>query len=189
MMKKEKTENEQEKKDFDSVKENLSEFKELKSQYDSIKEEYDQIQDSLKRLQAEFENFRKRTESDKSKFVSIATQGLIQKILPVLDNFELALGAHNEKSDFYKGIEMIYSQLKEVMDEEGLIPINNLGDFNPNIHEAVLVDESEETEKPRVVQVLQQGFKIGDKVIRHAKVKITKKKENTDSKKQINGGN
>ena len=165
-----------EKKDKPKKPEN-QEFEELKQQYNTIKEEYDQIQESLKRLQAEFDNFRKRTDTEKSRFVNLATQELIKKILPVMDNFELALESHSEKTDFHKGIEMIYSQLKEVLNEEGLTPINRMGEFDPNIHEAVLVEETEDSQN-QVKEILQPGYKIGDKVIRHAKVKISKKKNN-----------
>lgn len=139
-------------------------------------QEYVAIKDSLQRLQAEFSNFRKRTEDEKSKFVTMATEQLIRKILPVMDNFELALNAHKEETEFSKGIEMIYAQLKEVMHEEGLTPIVTQGKFDPNIHEAILVEETDDSEN-EVKQVLQSGYKIGDKVIRHAKVKISKKKQ------------
>ena len=142
----------------------------------TIKKEYDEIKDSLQRLQAEFSNFRKRTEEEKSKFVSLATEQLIRKILPVMDNFELALEAHNESTEFSKGIEMIYAQLKQALAEEGLKPIVGQGKFDPKIHEAVLVEETEDSEN-EIKQVLQSGYKLGDKVIRHAKVKISKKKQ------------
>lgn len=138
--------------------------------------EYAAVKESLQRLQAEFSNFRKRTEAEKSRFVTMATEQLIRKLLPVMDNFELALNVHKEETEFSKGIEMIYAQLKEVLDEEGLTPIVTQGKFDPNIHEAILVEETDDSEN-EVKQVLQSGYKIGDKVIRHAKVKISKKKQ------------
>ncbi|MCF7901490.1 nucleotide exchange factor GrpE [Candidatus Woesearchaeota archaeon] len=174
---KEKNENNPE-----ELKQTSDEFQEIKIQYDTIKKEYDSIKNSLLRLQAEFDNFRKRTESEKSKFVNLASKEVVKKILPIIDNFELALESHEEKSNFYKGIEMIYSQLKEVIDEEGVEIINSMGDFNPNIHEAILVEESEKSHN-QVIEILQNGYKLGDYVLRHAKVKITKKKQTP------NGGN
>lgn len=142
------------------------EFKELKREYDDIK-------DTLQRLQAEFQNFRKRTEDEKSKFVSYATQDMIQKILPVMDNFELALETKKEDTEFYKGVEMIYAQFKEILFEQGLTPIHAKGKFDPNIHEAVLVEDSKK-ENNSIIEELQKGYMLGNRVIRHSKVKIAK---------------
>lgn len=164
------------KKEKTKVNQEVDSTRQTEANNDDVEnQDYDEIKDSLQRLQAEFSNFRKRTEDEKSKFRGLATEQLIKKILPVMDNFELALNTHKKETEFSKGIEMIYAQLKEVMDEEGLTRITGRGKFDPNIHEAVLVEEKEGSDN-EILQVLQPGYKIGEKVIRHAKVKISKKK-------------
>lgn len=155
----------------------------IEEDFKKLQIEYEDIKDTLQRIQAEFSNFRKRTEDEKSKFINLATVELIKKILPVIDNFELALEAHEEETEFYKGINMIYSQLQEVMADEGLTPIKESGKFDPNVHEAILTEESDKPNN-EVLEVLQKGYKIGDRVIRHAKVKISKNKTNGGNKNE-----
>jgi len=154
-----------------------TEVNNIENDFKKLQTEYDDMKDTLQRTQAEFSNFRKRTEDEKSKFVNLATVELLKKLLPVMDNFELALEAHKEETEFYKGIEMIYSQLQEIMVDEGLTPIKKSGKFDPNVHEAILTEESDKPNND-VLEVLQAGYKIGDRVIRHAKVKISKNKNN-----------
>jgi molecular chaperone GrpE len=126
--------------------------------------------EQLQRLQAEFDNFRKRTEKEKYELLKNANEDLIVKLLGVLDNFELAL-EHVED----KGIKMIYSELYSILEKEGLNIIKTEGDFDPKIHEAIIQEEGKENEK--IVEELQKGYILNDKVIRPSKVKITKTME------------
>ncbi|MFH1238351.1 MAG: nucleotide exchange factor GrpE [archaeon] len=123
--------------------------------------------EQLQRLQAEFENFRKRMEKEKSHFLKNANESLIVKLLGILDNFELALEHLDDK-----GINMIYSELYNILENEGLKTIKAEGKFDPRIHEALIQEEGEEDEK--IIEELLKGYTLNDKVIRPSKVKITK---------------
>lgn len=139
--------------------------------FTKLTQEYGEMKETLQRLQAEFINFRNRTETEKAKFVKLANEELILKLLPVIDNLELAIKSNKEENEFSKGVSLIYAQLKELLDSEGVKPIVATGQFDHNLHEAVLVDEGENN---KIVEELQKGYMINDKVLRHAKVKITK---------------
>ena len=123
--------------------------------------------EQLQRLQAEFENFRKRTEKEQKIIFKNANEDLIIKLLNILDNFELALEHLDDK-----GINMIYSELYDILENEGLKAIKAEGKFDPRIHEALIQEEGEEDEK--IIEELLKGYTLNDKVIRPSKVKITK---------------
>lgn len=127
----------------------------------------------LKRLQAEFENYQKRTEREQEHFRTIACAGVIERLLPVLDNFELAL--KNAGTDnFAKGVELVYAQLVEALSEYGLEPINPINEpFDPQRHEALLTEESDQ-QKNTIIEVLQKGYSLNGKLIRSAKVKVAR---------------
>jgi len=146
----------------------------IQKDFETLKTEYNDIKETLQRLQAEFTNYRKRNEEDQKRFILMSNIELLKKLLPVMDNFEIALKAKTKGEDFVKGMEMIYTQLKEILGDEGLMPINASGKFDPQLHEAVLTEESE-LEPNHIIQELQKGYKINDRVIRHSKVKISKK--------------
>jgi len=133
--------------------------------------------DTLKRLQAEFENYKKRVENQRLENIQGAARNIITQILPVFDNFEAAINATNEedkKSEMFKGFEIIFLQLKNILEENGVKEIACKGeDFNPYEHEALLQEPSEEKDNS-VLEVLQKGYKLHDKILRHAKVKIAK---------------
>lgn len=127
----------------------------------------------LQRLQAEFENFKKRTDKEKSDFVKFSTCNIITKLLPILDNFELAIKNKENKDEFIAGVEMIYEQFLQTLQDAGLEKIRAEGcEFDPYKHEALLQEESENDNI--VLQELQTGYVLGDKVLRHTKVKIGK---------------
>lgn len=147
--------------------------KENQSNFDQLEKEHKELKELLQRNLAEFQNYQKRTEKDKEHIIKTASLDLIKKILPILDNLELALNNNHEKNDFTKGIEMIYSQLTETLEEEGLQKINAEGKFNPELHEALLSEKSTQ-EKNTIIQELQKGYMVSGKVIRHTKVKISK---------------
>lgn len=144
--------------------------------------ERDAYLDDLKRLKAEFENYRKRILKEQTEVVERASSNVISGLLPVLDNFELAIAAAEETSDFermLRGIEMVYGELKEVLGSEGLRPINAKGKpFDPNFHEAAIElpsaeedPEGNETELV-VAEVLRPGYTFKDRVLRPAMVKV-----------------
>jgi molecular chaperone GrpE len=130
--------------------------------------------DTLQRLQAEFDNYRKRTEQEIIQFKERAEQNLIKELLLIIDNFELALKSNTEKTDFSKGMELIYAQLLQMLEDKGLQPIIAVNkQFDPYLHEALLTEKSKK-EPNTVLEELQKGYMIKDKVLRHSKVKVSK---------------
>jgi len=130
--------------------------------------------DRILRLQADFENFRRRTAKEKEELAAVITQNLLTDLLPLLDNFERAMAV--EQSDveaFQKGVEMIFTQLREVMEKHGLENIEAEGaPFDPNIHQAVMRVENPDVEDGTITQVLQKGYQAKGRVIRPAMVQV-----------------
>lgn len=143
---------------------------------EAYKEKIDELEDRVKRQMAEFENFRKRTEKEKSVMFDVGAKSVIEKILPVVDNFERGLAAvpEDEKSGaFADGMNMIYKQLIGELDKLGVKPIEAVGkEFDPNLHNAVMQTTSEELESGYVAQELQKGYTYHDMVIRHSMVAV-----------------
>lgn len=137
-------------------------------------ESIEEITDRLLRLQADFVNYRNRAEKDKLNTVAYATEDLVNQILPILDNFERALGTGDKDDSFYKGVKLIYDQLVQVLEKNGLEEIKCLGKcFDPNYHHGVLVEEAEADEEAgTVIDVLQKGYTLKGKVIRPTMVKV-----------------
>lgn len=148
---------------------------------DPKQEKIKELTETLQRLQAEFENYKKRIDKEKSEFVKFSKQELILKLLPTLDSFELAI-KNKDKKDFLKGVELIFSQLYSALESEGLKPIKALGEkFNPYKHE-VLMQEVSDKEEDIVLEELQKGYMLNDKVLRHTKVKVSKKDDKQKNK-------
>ncbi len=130
--------------------------------------------DRILRLQADFENFRRRTAKEKEELAVVITQNMIGDLLPLLDNFERAMAVEQSDGEaFQKGVEMIYTQLREVLEKNGLEPIEAEGlPFDPTIHQAVMRAESADAEDGTVTQVLQKGYRAKGRVIRPAMVQV-----------------
>ena len=140
--------------------------------------------ESLQRVQAEFENYKKRVEKEKAQFTKVACSDVISEMLPVLDTFEMALKNTDDKEEFVKGVEMIYSQLFSTLEKIGIKPIQAEGKkFDPYLHEALMQEESDK-EKGIVIEEFQKGYQLNGTVLRHSKVKVSqgKKKEAKDDK-------
>ncbi|MBR9699890.1 nucleotide exchange factor GrpE [Candidatus Woesearchaeota archaeon] len=136
-----------------------------------------ELTDTLQRLQAEFENYKKRVEKDNLEFRKYADAKIIEKILPIVDSFELALKNNDNAEEFKKGVKMIYGQLFDTLEKEGVRPIKAEGEkFDPYKHEVLLNEKTEkEEEDGQIVEELQKGYMLKDKVLRYAKVKVKKK--------------
>jgi molecular chaperone GrpE len=134
--------------------------------------------DDLRRLQADFDNYRKRTLREQTARTASASQALVSRLLPVLDNFELAVSAAEQSRDFdrmLKGVEMVLGALREVLEGEGLVKIEAEGKpFDPERHEAVIAVEQEDAEPGMVVDIVRTGYELGGKVLRPAMVKVAK---------------
>ena len=143
---------------------------------DVLKQKVEELEDRVKRQMAEFENFRKRTEKEKAAMYEVGAKSVIEKILPVVDNFERGLGTIPEEEKggaFAEGMNMIYKQLIGELDKIGVKPIEALGqEFNPEFHNAVMQVESEEYESGVVAQELQKGYTYHDTVVRHSMVAV-----------------
>ena len=142
---------------------------------EALKEQVAELEDRSKRQLAEFENFRKRTEKEKEAMFETGARAVIEKILPVVDNFERGLAAvpEGEGGAFAEGMNMIYKQLLTELENLGVKPIEALGQpFDPNLHNAVMQVESEEYESGTVAQELQKGYTYRDTVVRHSMVAV-----------------
>jgi molecular chaperone GrpE len=134
--------------------------------------------DDLRRLQADFDNYRKRTLREQTARAASASQALVARLLPVLDNFELAVSSAEQSRDFdrmLKGVEMVFGEFREVLESEGLVRIEAEGKpFDPERHEAVIAVEEEGTEPGTVVDIVRTGYELRGKVLRPAMVKVAK---------------
>ena len=143
---------------------------------DSYKEKIDQLEDRVKRQMAEFENFRRRTEAEKSAMFGMGVKSVIEKILPVIDNFERgiqAIPAEDKDSPVAQGMNMIYKQLTTELENLGVKPIEAVGvEFDANYHNAVMQVESDEYESGIIAQELQKGYMYRDSVVRHSMVAV-----------------
>lgn len=143
---------------------------------DALKEKVEELEDRVKRQMAEFENFRKRTEKEKTAMFETGAKSVIEKILPVVDNFERGLAAIPEGdkgSPFAEGMEMIYKQLITELEKMDVKPIPAVGEeFNPDFHNAVMQVESGEYESGIIAQELQKGYTYRDSVVRHSMVAV-----------------
>lgn len=144
----------------------------------ALKEQAAALEDRLKRQMAEFDNYRKRTEKEKSQMFSMGEQNVLEKFLPVTDNFERGLAVLTEedkKAPVGEGMEMIYRQLVKQLEELGVTPIEAVGrEFDPNFHNAVMQMESEELESGIIGQELLKGYMYHDTVLRHSMVAVVK---------------
>lgn len=153
-----------------------SEYLKLKEEADKSKEYWDR----LLRLQADIDNARKRLEREKQDFVKFANEGIILELLNVLDDLErtadLAQSKHQDLPAFLKGVEMILAHLYEMLKEYGVKPIEAEGKlFDPNYHEALMQAENKDVPEHTILEELQKGYLLNDRVIRTAKVKVSKK--------------
>ena len=147
-----------------------------KKKKDKKDEQIEELNDRLKRQMAEFENFRKRTEKEKTQMFDMGAKTIIEKILPEVDNFERGLAAVSEdqKDDpFITGMDKIYKQMMAELDAVGVKPIDCIGqEFNPDFHNAVMQVENDELESGTVAQELQKGYMYKDTVVRHSMVSV-----------------
>ncbi|MFH1439738.1 MAG: nucleotide exchange factor GrpE [Candidatus Woesearchaeota archaeon] len=144
-----------------------------------------ELTDLLQRLQAEFENYKKRADKEKHDFCRFAEAKFISKLLPILDSFEIALKNKEDldHANFVKGVEFIYSQLFDTLRKDGLKKIDALGKkFDPHFHEVLFQEESEK-DNNIILEELQKGYMLDEKLLRTTKVKVSKKREDTIIKK------
>jgi molecular chaperone GrpE len=175
---KENKDNKEDKIKEDSKEKELKEKEELK-----YKEKIEDLTDTLQRLQADFENYKKHIEKrylDSNKRIKA---DLINRLLPILDSFELGLKNTKDQEEFKKGIELIFSQFFQILEDMGLRKIELNGKFDPYKHEVLITEESDK-EEGTILKELQKGYMIEDMVLRHTKVKVAKNKSVEKTKEQ-----
>ena len=144
-----------------------------KKKDNKLEQQIEDLTDRLKRNMAEFDNFRKRTEKEKSSMYIIGAKDIIEKILPVVDNFERGLAQATEGDPFAEGMEKIYKQLTTTLESLGVEPIEAVDkEFNPDLHNAVLHVEDESVGDNIIVEELQKGYTYKGFVVRHSMVKV-----------------
>jgi molecular chaperone GrpE len=150
---------------------------ELKTKLTEAEQKAEENYQKYLRAQADFDNYRRRTQKEKEDQAKYASLSVIEQLLPALDNFERALTASKGTQDaesLSKGVEMVFRQMEQVLGAEGLEVIPTVGEsFDPTVHQAVMQEESDEFESGTVIEELQKGYKLKDKVIRPAMVKVS----------------
>ena len=151
-------------------------FFKKKEKTDKKDEKIEELTDRVRRQMAEFDNFRKRTEKEKTQMFETGAKSIVEKILPVVDNFERGLAAVTEEekgTPFVEGMEKIYKQMMTVLEEAGVKPIEAVGqEFDPNLHNAVMHVEDEEFGENIIAEEFQKGYTYRDSVVRHSMVKV-----------------
>ena len=172
----EETEATEEKKEAKETKKADKKKAKADKKNEAMQAKIDELEDRVKRQMAEFENFRKRTDKEKAMMFEIGAKSVIEKILPVVDNFERGLATipeDDENSAFANGMKMIYKQMMDELDKLGVKPIEAVGqEFDPNFHNAVMQVESEEYESGVVAQELLKGYMYHESVVRHSMVAV-----------------
>src|SRR3989338_1884505 len=146
------------------------ENKDNKTQWD-----LEDLVNTLKRLQADFENYKKRVEREQAEFALFASHNLLKQLLPIVDNFDLAFKNEQSNEEFKKGIELIYSMFQDLLKDNNVKIIeteNKL--FNPYFHETMMQASDEEKKDGYILETFQKGYMIGEKVLRHSKIKVNK---------------
>ena len=154
---------------------------ELEQRLGELERERDEYLNDLKRLAAEFDNYRKRAARDQESLVARAHERLVKELLPVLDDLERALvaAAEHEEAKLEEGVRLVHRELVDALAREGLVEIATNGRFDPHVHEALLSQPSE-ADEGTVIEVLQKGYRLGDRVLRPARVVVAAAEEEDD---------
>ena len=154
---------------------------ELEERLAEVERERDEYLNDLKRVAADFENYRKRVARDQEGLVARAHERLVKELLPVLDDLERSLeaAAQHEEAKLEEGVRLVHRELVEALAREGLVEVETDGQFDPHVHEALLSQPSEQ-EDGSVIEVLQKGYRLGDRVLRPARVVVAGPKEEPD---------
>jgi len=142
---------------------------------EELRRERDALQDRLLRTAAEFDNYRKRMERERRELADHVKADVLADVLPIVDNFERAMQAGGETEALRKGVELIHKQMLDFLRSRGITPIDALGaDFDPNFHQAVIHEASDAHREGEVMEELQRGYVLGDRLLRPAMVKVAK---------------
>ncbi len=157
-----------------------AEFEKLRAEYEQLKAERDQLVDRTARLQAEFENARKRAERERQDFKDFAMGNVVEKFLPVIDNFELALKATGSTEQLRSGVELIVKQMEEILRSLQVNPVPSVGEeFDPRHHEALGSVERDDLPDQHVAEEIRRGYKLRDRLLRPALVRVASNSKQT----------
>lgn len=144
-----------------------------KSEAEKLQEQVDTLNERLLRTMAEYDNFRRRSQREKESIYPQATAAAVAQFVPILDTFDRALGSPCTDEDFKKGVEMILANFKEVLKKLGVEEFAEVGDaFDPEMHNAVMHVEDDSMEAGVIAEVFQKGYRLGERIVRHAMVKV-----------------
>ena len=148
------------------------------AELDALRNENEELIDTLQRLQADFDNYRKRAARDQESLVARAGERIVKELLPILDDLERALEAaeQHEEAKLEDGVRLVHRQLEQLLEREGLALVETEGRFDPHVHEALLTQPSD-ADEGSVIEVLQKGYRLGDRVLRPARVVVAGPKE------------
>lgn len=151
-----------------------------RAEYEQLKAERDQLVDRLARLQAEFENARKRAERERHEYRDYAAGSVVEKFLPVVDNFQLALKSHGTAQQMRHGIELIVKQMEEVLRQMQVVPIPAVGEpFDPRLHEALGAVDRDDLPDQHVAEEVRRGYRLRERLLRPALVRIAHNSKQT----------
>lgn len=174
----EKENNEEKTEKLEEQEETTEENKETTKDEDKItqlEETLQQYKDKIQRIQADFENYKKRSEKERTEFVKYANEGLILKVLEAYEDLERALDVKEDKN-LREGVELIYKKMTKILEDEGVEEIETKNQkFDPYKHEALLTENNDDYENNEIIEDLQKGYTLNSKVIRYSKVKVCKK--------------
>jgi molecular chaperone GrpE len=148
------------------------------TELEALRNENEELIDTLQRLQADFDNYRKRAARDQESLVARAGERIVKELLPVLDDLERALEAveSHEEAELEDGVKLVHRQLEQLLEKEGLALVETDGQFDPHVHEALLTQPSD-ADEGSVIEVLQKGYRLGDRVLRPARVVVAGPRE------------
>lgn len=171
-----------ERKDDKAKEAPAEEQSDMESELAKAKEQADTYLDMARRLQADFDNYRKRTQRENEEYRKYACSSIVQDLLTVVDDLDRALASTTEDSVLVQGVKGVRGNLMKVLESNGLTEIPSEGAFDPNMHEALCTVDADEDGK--IAEVFQKGYMINGKVLRYAKVKVTKKAEEKEENKE-----
>jgi molecular chaperone GrpE len=157
-----------------------------KDELEALRNENEELIDTLQRLQADFDNYRKRAARDQESLVARAGERIVKELIPVLDDLERALEAaeSHEEAQLEDGVKLVHRQLEQLLTKEGLALVETDGRFDPHVHEALLTQPSD-ADEGSVIEVLQKGYRLGDRVLRPARVVVAGPREESRGGDQI----
>jgi molecular chaperone GrpE len=150
----------------------------VEAELEALRAENEELISTLQRLQADFDNYRKRAARDQESLVARAGERIVKELIPILDDLERALEAaeSHEEAQLEDGVKLVHRQLEQLLAKEGLAPVETDGKFDPHVHEALLTQPSD-ADEGSVIEVLQKGYRLGDRVLRPARVVVAGPKE------------